>query len=72
MEIAWVIVITFVFPALGAAVIILWMRYARRKLEQERQNRMRLEEEKFESDQTVELLEKIVKTKDKIIEKLKF
>lgn len=62
MEVAVVIVITFVFPAIVIALVWYWMRSLKRHVDEREREHMK----------TYDIMEKVIKTKDKIIEKLKF
>jgi preprotein translocase subunit SecG len=62
MEVAWIVLITFLFPVTVIVMIVIWSK----------RTRQQVEKEKNESERTVDILEKVVRTKDSIIDKLKF
>lgn len=65
IEVTWVIVITFLFPAVIAGMIWHWMwRVSKKVIEKETETK--------EQEKLIDVLEKVVKTKDSIIDKLKY
>lgn len=62
MEVAAVIVITFIFPAIVTGMIWHWTRTMRKYVNKREQ----------EHSKTYDIMEKVIKTKDSIIEKMKW
>jgi hypothetical protein len=64
MAVATFLIITFVFPAIVLVMILVWFRSTKKKVDQTQASVQ-------EKDRLIGLLEKLVATKDSIIDKLK-